>query len=73
MTIYSSMPEELIFQGMDEADYAFQHIRLDGMEMQVQMINANQAKIVRIFSPIPDDYLNPAYTPGTVVTFPPAF
>ncbi|WP_010269408.1 YlzJ-like family protein [Paenibacillus senegalensis] len=73
MTIYSPMPEELIFQGMDEANYEFQHIQLDGIDIQVQMVNANQAKIVRIFSPIADHYLNPSYSPGTIITFPPAY
>ncbi|GIP33130.1 YlzJ-like family protein [Paenibacillus sp. J2TS4] len=71
MTIHSIVPIERIMEGSEEADYSYEQIQLNGMEMQVQRISANQAKIIRIFSPQANDYLNPAYAPGTVITFSP--
>jgi len=41
--------------------------------MQVEAVDARRVRIVRLFSPDPQDYLNPHYTPGTIIAFAPNF
>jgi hypothetical protein len=72
VTIYSIMPDEQIFAGMDEMQDPVEEINLHGMIMQVQPINERQARIVRLISPNPQDYLNPAYAPGEVIHYQPS-
>jgi hypothetical protein len=71
VTIYSPMPPEKIYAGMQKDAEPFQEILVNGVIMQIQPINPTQAKIVRIISPNPQDYLNPAYAPGQVIRFNP--
>ncbi|MFD0869125.1 Uncharacterised protein [Chlamydia abortus] len=72
MTIHSIVPLDLVMEGSEEADYSFEQIQVQGVEMQVQRLSANQAKIIRLLSPNVNDYLNPAYAPGTIITFTPS-
>jgi hypothetical protein len=72
MTIYSIMPMEVIFAGMESQTYDYYELTLNGIKMQVEKVGLNQAKIVRLLSYRPDDYLNAAYMPGTVIQFQPA-
>jgi hypothetical protein len=73
MTLYTIMPFEKVFEGF--AEYSPEYLELDvnGMTMQVEMISPNRAKIVRLFSPIPADYLNPNYSPGSLIELPYTF
>jgi hypothetical protein len=73
MTIYSIMPMEVIFAGMDQQTYNFVEVTVGGILMQVEIVGVNQAKIVRLLSCRPEDYLNPAYTPGTMIFYQPSF
>lgn len=72
MTLYTPIPLETVFAGMDEFKPRYMNIRLNGIDMQVEMINGIQARIVRLLSGNPNDYLNPAYAPGAVIEFQPA-
>ena len=67
MTIYSIVPDETIFQGMYDERSATYEIWRDGVMMQIRPLNRTQGEIVRIVSPQPHHYLNPAYAPGTIV------
>lgn len=69
MTMHTILPEELIFEGMDLANYDFSEVNVDGIQMQVQFVNSTQAKIVRLLSGNPNDYLNHSYAPGMLVDF----
>ncbi|WP_135547272.1 YlzJ-like family protein [Paenibacillus cymbidii] len=73
MIIHSVMPIETVMQGFDEHQPAFQEIELGGVTMQVETVDARRVRIVRLFSPDPQDYLNPHYTPGTIIAFAPNF
>jgi hypothetical protein len=63
---------EVIFAGMETQTYDYYELTVDGITMQVEKVGLNQAKIVRLLSCRPDDYLNAAYTPGTMIQFHPS-
>lgn len=71
MTLYTPIPLETVYEGMDDYRPQYMNIRLNGIDMQVEMINGVQAKIVRLFSSNPNDFLNQAYAPGAVIEFRP--
>jgi hypothetical protein len=71
MIHYSVVPEEQIFEGMDDFKPQYEEIRINGCIMQVQQLNGHEAQIVRLISPNPQDYLNPAYAPGQTIKFSP--
>jgi hypothetical protein len=72
MIIYSAMPLELILEGIEEERQPYHEMQVNGMVMQVEPINSYEARIVRLISPNPQDYLNPAYAPGQIVRFAPS-
>lgn len=72
MTLYTLVPLETVYENMDEYKPQFMDIRLNGLDMQVEMINSIQARIVRLLSTNANDYLNPAYAPGAVIEFQPS-
>jgi hypothetical protein len=67
------MPYEKVFEGFGEHSPEYVELEVNGLTMQVEMVSARQAKIVRLFSPIPSDYLNPAYSPGSLIELPYTF
>jgi hypothetical protein len=68
MTIYSIFPVETIFEGWEESPPArTENIVLNGLNMQVEIINFHQAKVVRLNSTEPNDYLKPEWQPGRVI------
>ncbi|MBO8170955.1 MAG: YlzJ-like family protein [Bacillaceae bacterium] len=73
MIVYSAMPVEQIFDGMDRYQPEYQEVQVDGLTMLVEPVNAMEGKIVRLLSPNPQDYLNPKYTPGNKIFFRPGF
>lgn len=73
MTIHSIMPMEVIFAGMEQQTYDYRNLIVEGVSMQVEIVGVNQAKIIRLHSCRPDDFLNPAYAPGTIIFYQPNF
>jgi hypothetical protein len=73
MIIYSIIPMEVIFTGMEQQTYDYVEVTVGGISMQVEILGVNQAKIVRLLSCRPDDFINPAYTPGTIIYYQPSF
>jgi hypothetical protein len=73
MTIYSIIPMEVIFAGMEQQTYNYVDVVVSGIPMQVERVGVNQAKVVRLLSCRPEDYLNSAYTPGTMIYYQPSF
>ncbi|MCU6795395.1 MULTISPECIES: YlzJ-like family protein [Paenibacillus] len=73
MTLYTIMPMEVVMSGLDSMDTASMDIKVNGVELEVQQLNATQATIVRLRSGNPQDYLNPNYSPGKIVEFRPVF
>jgi hypothetical protein len=73
MTIHSIVPMEIIFAGMEQQTYDYIEMTIGGIMMQVEVVGLNQAKIIRLLSCQPNDYLNPAYMPGTMISYQPSF
>jgi hypothetical protein len=64
---------EIIFAGMEQQTYDYIEMTIGGIMMQVEVVGLNQAKIIRLLSCQPNDYLNPAYMPGTMISYQPSF
>lgn len=73
MTIYSIIPEERIFEHAYKETPNYGMVQMNGIELQVEWIGPTQAKIVRLYSANPADYMNPSYYPGTIISMQPVF
>lgn len=72
MIHYTVLPLEVVMEGIDQEEFPRPvEIVMNGVTMQVQLINAQQATIVRLISCNPQDYLNPQYAPGRMIEFQP--
>ncbi|MBD0380296.1 YlzJ-like family protein [Paenibacillus sedimenti] len=71
MILYSVIPMEDVFQGMDSFAPNYMEISHQGVMMQVEPISGFQARIVRLLSCNPQDYLKEQYTPGSVIAYSP--
>lgn len=71
MTIYTSMPIELVLSGMEQPREADIELELEGMLMQVSPVNATSGRIVRLLRCPLEAYLNPAYAPGQMIHYRP--
>jgi hypothetical protein len=72
MIIYSPVPLEQIIEGIEDGVTAPEEIQVEGILMQVQPIDGQRARIVRLLSPNPQDYLNPRYAPGNLIHYRPS-
>lgn len=71
MIHYTPLPLEDVFAGWDRSPKALRQIVVDGITMQVEPINEQEAKIVRIISSDPKHYLDPTLAPGQLISFTP--
>lgn len=69
MIHYCAMPMEVVAKNEDPSVYENMEIQWNGVTMLVQPCGTNEARIVRLISPDPYDYMNPAYAPGQVLRF----
>lgn len=71
MILYTSMPQELIFQTPAE-DYEKQSIiNYHGVPMLVEQVGPAQCRVVRLMSSDPAHYLDAGYQPGAMITMTP--
>lgn len=68
MVLYTSMPIEMVIEGIDKK-YEFKEIEIDGVKLIIEPISMNQGKIVQLLSSNPQDFLNPNFSPGKIITF----
>mgnify|MGYP001142228903 CR=1 FL=1 len=72
--IYSIVPvEELFFEGWENTIAPRRDITIEGVTMQVEMLGDGTARIIRLISPNPYDYTNPAWMPGSIIRYAPKF
>ncbi|OCT13761.1 hypothetical protein A8709_19470 [Paenibacillus pectinilyticus] len=71
MTHYSVIPMEVIFDGYEKFAPEYQDIEQNGFMMQIEPLSGFQARIVRLYSCNPQDYLNEQYAPGTIISYRP--
>jgi hypothetical protein len=69
MIIYTAMPLEMVCEGFESYKPLYKEIEYLGIRMQVEPIGPNQAKIVRLLSSNPQDYLYPSLSPGNTILF----
>ncbi|GFN23794.1 MAG: YlzJ-like family protein [Thermoanaerobacteraceae bacterium] len=71
MVIYTPMIPELIWEGADGFRPSFQEIQVGRLTLLVEPLGFQQARVVRLLSTDPADYLYSPYQPGRVVSFVP--
>lgn len=64
--LYTVMPMELVLANNQEV-LSVEEVQLDGVLMLVELSERGTRKIVRLVSTDPQVYLDPRFTPGTLV------
>lgn len=73
MTFYTVMPVELVWpDGGGDLPLPTKEIRIGRVLMEIEPVNENEARIIRLLDCELDDYLNPAYAPGNTIEYLPA-
>lgn len=67
MVLYTTMPLEEVLKGSEAEIKKGEYLQLPFSRgiIEVQLISASTAKIVRLLSNDPSDYLHPGFQPGT--------
>ena len=69
MTLYTSMPLEVVLQGIHDDAEPLQEVWANGVRLQVSPIAPGIGKIVRLIDCRLDDYLNPSLAPGSLINY----
>ncbi|KOR89953.1 YlzJ-like family protein [Paenibacillus solani] len=70
MTWYSVIPMD--YTGVhvgEKAAVLSKEVRVEGILMEVEPLEEDQAKIVRLLDCMLQDYLNPRYAPGAIIRY----
>lgn len=67
--LYTIMPPEEIW-AEEQEDVELKDVDFQGCMMQIEPVDTATGKVVRILSTDPQDYLNPAFQPGSIVAIP---
>lgn len=68
MILWTPMQLELVFEGLEEMrPPEHSQITYQGVPMMVERTTSGKAKIIRLLSTNPQDYLNVSYAPGNFV------
>ncbi|UUZ85975.1 YlzJ-like family protein [Paenibacillus sp. P26] len=72
MTHYTILPMDAVLDGIEDVGRVRTvELVVNGVTMEVQPINQQQASIVRLISCNPQDFLNPRFAPGRLIEFQP--
>ena len=71
MIMYSTVPIEVIFENYDKMKLNYREIQFGHINMVVEQLSESEGRIVRLISPIAQDYLLPQYQPGNIIRFNP--
>jgi hypothetical protein len=68
MILYTTMPQDLIFQteAMEYGKHSF--INYEGIPLMVEMDDNHDYRVLRVMSSNPDDYLDSRCCPGTILS-----
>lgn len=68
MILYSIIPAEIVFNGLDDAPGAeYIEASYKGEKVLVSRMRNSQFVITRLLSTKPSSYLDPAFQPGSIV------
>ena len=66
--LYTMVPPTTIFgENSDNSSYEYQDISFNGIQMQVETMEWNRARIIRLYSTDPSHYLDPTLQPGNII------
>ncbi|OPA77654.1 hypothetical protein BVG16_14510 [Paenibacillus selenitireducens] len=71
MTIYTSMPIELVLSGVEQPRQPDMELEVNGILMQVSPLGTTSGTIVRLLRCPLHTYLDPSYAPGQVIQYHP--
>lgn len=66
---WTIMPLEIVFEGSDLPPLYVEIPWRNGGSLMVEEIGHNQARVVRLISTNPSDYLDPAVQPGSIIHY----
>ncbi|PWW06456.1 YlzJ-like protein [Paenibacillus cellulosilyticus] len=69
MTLYTSMPLELVLAGMNDEREPLIELEQDGALMQLAPLAPGIGKLVRLVHAPLDHYLNPRFQPGAYIVY----
>lgn len=69
MTIYSIMPPELVFDGINTEPGPYVSLVVGDVTVQVEAVSPGVGRIVRLLEAPLDAYLRPELSPGTLIPF----
>ncbi|WP_308639301.1 YlzJ-like family protein [Paenibacillus silvisoli] len=69
MTIYSTMPLELVYDGINNQPGPYVAIHFGDVQLQIEAVSPGVGRIVRLLDGPLDAYLRPELSPGTMVAF----
>ncbi|MCR8642130.1 YlzJ-like family protein [Paenibacillus sp. N1-5-1-14] len=68
MIHYSVVPQDQIWDGFEDYVPTYYVTQVSGIQMQVEPVELGMGRIIRIYSPDPQMYLNPDFSPGALVS-----
>ncbi len=68
MILYTTMPQELVFQTNDTEFNKQMIIEHNGIPMLVERNEENNLRVLQIMSSNPNHYLDERYCPGTILS-----
>ncbi len=71
--LYTPLPIEQVLEGIDKDGRQYQEIDIGGVKLLVEQQSLESARVVRLISSNPMDYLNSKFQPGTELKFVPQF
>ncbi|KEF39935.1 YlzJ-like protein [Schinkia azotoformans MEV2011] len=73
MIMYTTMPHELIFQENLDSYSKQSIINVNGLSLVVEPLSNEECRVVQVLSTNPYDFLNKAYSPGSIIMLKPQF
>ncbi|MFD0959541.1 YlzJ-like family protein [Paenibacillus chungangensis] len=67
--LHTTMPLELVLQGLEDAQEQLQEVTVRGVRMQITPVAPGIGKIVRLLDCSLNDYLKPDLTPGSYIIY----
>ncbi|RKP55516.1 hypothetical protein D7Z26_10050 [Cohnella endophytica] len=72
MTLYTTMPLELVLGGIQAEPGPFFEVTYQGVSLQLQPVGPGIGRIVRLLYAPLDCYLQPEYAPGQLICYQPS-
>lgn len=69
MTIYSIMPSELVFDGINIEPGPYVSLNIGDVTLQIEAVSPGVGRIVRLLDGPLDAYLRPELSPGTLIPY----